>query len=149
TAATGRLKSRAVATNQRIGGTWFPHSRGGHVMRRLLVTLGILAILPFLSVHAGLGAPDEKEAKKDEKQAAKKAPAAKSRIAVSRLAGPVTESDDEDLFSFDSPRAVTLKDLVARLKKAAADPEVKAVVFLPEGGSIGLAQAEEVRQAMK
>src|SRR5262245_39288704 len=118
-------------------------------MRRLLVTLGILAILPFLPLHADPGAADEKEAKKDEKQPAKKAPAAKSRIAVFRLAGPVTESDEEDLFSFDSPRAVTLKDLVARLKKAAADPEVKAVVFLPEGGSIGLAQAEEVRQAMK
>src|SRR5262249_44331232 len=62
--------------------------------------------------------------------------------------GPVTESDADDTFSLGASHAITLKDLVARMKKAAADPEVKAVVILPEGGSIGLAQTEEVRQAM-
>src|SRR5262245_13115485 len=97
-------------------------------MRRLLCTLGILAILPFLPAWA--------EQKKEEKTETKKA-AGKARVAVFRLAGAVTESDADDPFSFGSPRSVTLKDLVARMKKAAADPEVKAVVMLPEGGSMG------------
>ena len=35
------------------------------------------------------------------------------------------------------------------MKKAADDPDIKAVVILPEGGTIGLAQTEEVRQAMQ
>jgi protease-4 len=118
-------------------------------MRRLLFTLGILAILSFLSARADSPPADKKEEKKDEKRETKKATAGKPRIAVFRLAGPVTESEIEDPFSFGGPPSVSLKDLVARMKKAAADPEVKAVVLLPEGGSIGLAQTEEVRQAMQ
>src|SRR6202040_653478 len=70
-------------------------------------------------------------------------------IAVFRLAGPVTETAVDDPFSFGSSPGVSLKDLVARLKKAADDSEVKAVVLLSEGGSMGFAQTEEVRQAMK
>jgi protease-4 len=111
-------------------------------MRRLLFTLAVLAVLPILPARAEPPAAASNGEKKEAKDAAK------ARLAVFRLAGPVTESPDEASFSFGSP-AVTLKDLVSRLKKAAADPEVKAVVLLPEGGSLGLAQTEEVRQALK
>jgi protease-4 len=81
--------------------------------------------------------------------AATAADAPKPVVAVFRLAGPVTESPADEAFSLSLAPATTLRDLVARLRKAAADPAVKAVVLLPEGGSLGLAQTEEVRQAMK
>lgn len=112
-------------------------------MRRLLLALGMLAVLPLL----GAADPPATE-KKVEKKETKKATTDKPRIAVFRLAGPVGEQSEEELLSF-STSGVTLKDLVARMKKAAEDESVKAVVVLIEGGSIGLAQTEEVRQAMK
>ena len=84
-----------------------------------------------------------KAAKEDAKEAA-----AKPKIAVFRLAGDVTESPADETFSFGGPASVSLKDLVARMKKAGEDPEVKAVVILHEGGTVGTAQIEELRQAM-
>ena len=50
---------------------------------------------------------------------------------------------------FGGEKGVSLKDLVAHIRKAADDPNVKAVVFTAEGGSLGLAQVEEVRQAIQ
>jgi protease-4 len=97
-------------------------------MRRLLFALVAFAFLPL---------------------AATAAEAAKPVVAVFRLAGAITESPADDAFSFSMAQSTALKDLVARLTKAAADPAVKAVVLLPEGGALGLAQTEEVRQAMK
>src|SRR5437773_9158118 len=49
---------------------------------------------------------------------------------------------------FGAP-GVSLKDLVLRMHKAADDSSVKAVVVMVEGGSLGLAQTEEVRQAIQ
>jgi protease-4 len=48
---------------------------------------------------------------------------------------------------FSAP-GIPLKDLVMRLSKAAADPQVKAVVILPESDWLGSAQVEELRAAM-
>jgi len=70
-------------------------------------------------------------------------------VAVFRLDGPVTEVPTDDFLQMLSAPGTSLKELVARLSKAAADPEVKAVVILP--GSywmIGSAQAEELRTAL-
>ena len=93
---------------------------------------------------------DEKPKEKPAK-AAKEAPkgdAAKPKIAVFRLAGDVTEAPADETFSFGVSASVSLKDLVARMKKAGEDPEVKALVILHEGGTVGRAQVEELRQAM-
>src|SRR5947208_15670945 len=108
---------------------------------RLLLAPAILALLPLTGACAEADAPG----KKKEQTPAGGTP----RVAVFRLAGPVTESPADDTFSLGGASAVPLKDLVARMKKAADDPAVKAVVLLPEGGSLGLAQTEEVRQAMR
>jgi protease IV len=126
-------------------GILFPQSKGGRLMRRLLFALGVIVFVPLWGVAADPAAPDKQEEKKEEK----KAVAGKAHVAVFRLAGPITESPADDTFSFGASKGVALKDLVARLKKAAADPAIKAVVLLPDGGSIGMAQVEEVRQAMK
>jgi protease-4 len=97
-------------------------------MRRLLFALVAIAFLPLAAAAADAGKPV---------------------IAVFRLAGAITESPADETFSLSMAPSTSLKDLVARLKKAARDPAVKAVVILPDGGSLGLAQTEEVRQAMK
>ena len=114
-------------------------------MRRLLLTLGILAFLPLAGFAADKTAADKKVDKKE----VKKNKNAKPRIAVFRLTSPVTELPDDETFSLTPSASLTLKELVRRMKKAADDAEVKAVVILPEGGSLGLAQTEEVRQAMQ
>ena len=114
-------------------------------MRRLLLALGILTFLPLLGFSADAVAADKKNDKQDEKKAKNEKP----RLAVFRLNSPVTELPADETFSFSPSSGITLKDLVRRMKKAADDPDIKAVVILPEGGTIGLAQTEEVRQAMQ
>jgi protease-4 len=114
-------------------------------MRRLLFALGILAFLPLAGFSADPPATDKNDDKKEEK----KTKTDKSRVAVFRLSSAVTELPADEMFSFNADKGVTLKEFVARLKKATDDPVIKAVVLLPDGGNIGLAQAEEVRQAMQ
>src|SRR5215471_10712441 len=71
-------------------------------------------------------------------------------IAVFELTGPVTETPPDEMAAlFGGSEGISLKDLVEHMRKAADDPAVKAVVVMIDGGSIGLAQIEEVRQAMK
>ncbi|MGP0068152.1 MAG: signal peptide peptidase SppA [Isosphaeraceae bacterium] len=78
---------------------------------------------------------------------AKPAPA-KPKIAVFRLAGDVTELPPDQTFSFGAIGGTSLRELLERLQKAAADSSVKAVVLLHEGGTVGAAQAEELLGAM-
>jgi protease-4 len=105
----------------------------------------VLGLLTFLSSWGTRTAWGE-DSKKGE--AAKKAATGKPVIPVFRLAGPVTESPSDDTLSFGGVSSISLKDLVARLKKAVDDSAVKAVVLLDEGGTIGSAQKEELRQIM-
>jgi protease-4 len=78
----------------------------------------------------------------------KKADSTKATIPVFRLTGAITEAPADETVFFASNKAVSLKDLVARMEQAAKDESVKAVVILEEGGSVGAAQKEELRQAM-
>jgi protease-4 len=107
-------------------------------MRRAFLAFVTAVLVPILS------GPAVQAADKDEK----KADSGKATIAVFRLTASVTEEPPEDTFFFASQTAVSLKDLILRMKKAAEDDEVKAVVILHEAGSIGLAQKEELRQSM-
>src|SRR5438105_3170948 len=106
-------------------------------MRRSFLALTV--IVPLLGAQAAPAAP----ATGDKKTGSK------PTLAVFRLAASVAEAPTEDLSLFGGPRPTTLKDLVARLRQAAKDDAVKAVVILAEGGSAGPAQVEELRQAMK
>src|SRR5262249_5348363 len=63
-------------------------------------------------------------------------------------ASGISESPADDTFSFGGPVPVSLKDLVARLRKAAKDPAVKAIALIADGGAAGAAQTEELRQAL-
>src|SRR5688572_33358949 len=75
--------------------------------------------------------------------------AGKARVAVFTLKQSLNESPPEEgLPIFEQP-GTTLRQFTSRLKKAAEDPNVKAVVLLDEGGMFGFAQVEEMRQALK
>ncbi|HLJ94651.1 MAG TPA: signal peptide peptidase SppA [Gemmataceae bacterium] len=106
-------------------------------MRRLYLAVWSAVLVPILCGAAARAADDEK-----------KADASAPTIAVFRLTGAVTEEPAEETFSFGSTKAVSLKDLVTRMKQAAEDEAVKAVVLLHEEGAIGSAQREEIRQVM-
>jgi protease-4 len=106
-------------------------------MRRSYLAFWSALLVPILGI-ASTQAADKEEKKAD----------SKATIAVFRLTGSVTEEPAEDALLFAATKSVSLKDLVARLKQAAEDDSVKAVVFVHEGGSVGSAQKEELRQAM-
>jgi protease-4 len=74
--------------------------------------------------------------------------ATKPTVVVVRLDGPVTEAPAGEELLAGLEQKTSLKDLTERLDKAAADANVKGVVFLLEGAGIGTAQREELRQAM-
>jgi protease-4 len=80
--------------------------------------------------------------------AASSSEAAKSVVAVFRLSGALTETPTDDGFPFAMEQTVSLKTLVQRMKKAAEDKDVKAVVLTVSDFSVGMAQVEELRQAI-
>lgn len=74
---------------------------------------------------------------------------AESIVAVYDLQGPLTESgmSEPSLLSMDleANRPLTLFDVSRSLEKAAADPEVTAVVLDVDNAGLGLAQLQEIR----
>jgi protease-4 len=74
--------------------------------------------------------------------------ATKPTVAVFKLESAIEETPGEDLALFGKP-PVSLHELITRLRTAAKDENVKAVVILSEGGAFGQAQIEELRQAME
>ena len=71
-------------------------------------------------------------------------------IPVFKLSGSISEAGGgDDAFNFGGETPTTLRDLVAKLKQAAGDPAVKAVVLFADDAGFGNAQIEELRQAME
>jgi protease-4 len=85
-------------------------------------------------------------ADKHEKQEQKGSEAA--TIAVFRLHGKLKESPTDEMLDLFSGDSTSFRDLVTRMKKAADDPDVKAVVLRLEEAMLGKAQTEELRQAL-
>src|SRR5688500_16359963 len=107
-------------------------------MKRRLISLGVLILAPLFALAPAPLARGESKA------------GATAVIPVFRLDGPITESPPDEMAAiFGGEKGISLKDLVSHLRKAGKDPNVKAVVILPEGGGPGLAQAEELRQAIQ
>src|SRR4051794_19994520 len=107
------------------------------MFRRTRLLLALAAgLLPFAPAAF---AADKKD--KDKK-------AEQPTVAVFRLTGAVTEQPKADDFSFGDVGGESLKELVERMDKASHDANVKAVVLLADGATIGTAQREELRQAM-
>ena len=74
--------------------------------------------------------------------------AAPGVVAVFGLSGPITEAPVAEDFPFGGATGESLKSLVERMNKAAADDEVKGVVILLGGASPGPAQIEELRRVI-
>ncbi|HLN31534.1 MAG TPA: signal peptide peptidase SppA [Gemmataceae bacterium] len=110
------------------------------MMRRSLILLSMSTLLLLQGLQPMFAADEKTEKKKTEH--------GKAVVAVFRLSGSVTEAPADDTFSFGATKSVSLKDLVTRIKKAGDDATVKALVLIHDGGSIGSAQTEEVREAM-
>ena len=71
-------------------------------------------------------------------------------IACFHLQGPVVEKPVDPMgLMFGSPKMVSLKDLLERFKKARDDDKVRAVVLTFEDVSMGIAQMQELRQAIE
>src|SRR5580698_9138312 len=86
----------------------------------VLLRCAVLTLLLFgTAVH---GKTDEPPVK----------PKPRNIIAVFRLDGALTEVPADQSFALFGAPADSLKDMVARLTKAADDPAVKAVVLLPD-----------------
>jgi protease IV len=107
------------------------------------VGLALLAVGLTLTQVQGKDTDEKKDDKKAEK--AEKS-ASKASVAVFRLRGDVVETPRETGILFGAEHNVSLKDLVARLNKAADDDAIKAVVLSLEGAHLSTAQTEEVRQ---
>ncbi len=69
----------------------------------------------------------------------------RSIVVVFRLDGPLTEEPADETLQLFSLPGTSLKELVERMARAASDPDVKAVVVLPESTPLGPAQVEELR----
>lgn len=84
------------------------------------------------------------------KTSAQDTPTKPQVVPVFTLKGPVTEKPvgDDALFAFSSSTGESLKDLVARIRKAAKDDSVKGVVVFYIDSAMGWAQLEEVRGAL-
>src|ERR1051326_5499102 len=101
-------------------------------------TLRSILLAIVLAANPCLGTPVE--------QTSEEKP--KNLVAVFRIDGPLTEVPSDDAFQMFSAPGMSLKDLVGRLRKAATDPAIKAVVVLPESERLDFAQVEELRAAM-
>ena len=97
---------------------------------------GVLALV--LTGTAAQATADEPPAK----------PPVRNIVPVFRLDGPVTEVPADQSFAMFGAPPTSLKEVVARLTKAANDSAVKAVVLLPDSAALGLGQVEELRAAV-
>jgi protease-4 len=119
----------------------FPPTGAGFNNLKCPTASAVLWSTVLTLVLAGTAAPatpDEPPAKEKER----------SIVAVFRLDGPLTEVPADESFAMFGAPGTSLKELVARLGKAAGDSAVKAVVLLPDGTAPGLGQVEELRAAM-
>src|SRR5262245_38337992 len=120
---------------------FFRYPKGDSMVRRIILA-ALVATISTGSLSVAR-ADDTGSASKKESKASKP-----GVVAVFRFSNGVSESPADDTFSFTGQGPVPLKDLVARMRKAAKDPAVKAVALLADGGAAGSAQNEELRQAL-
>jgi protease IV len=111
-----------------------------------MIWLNILMSAALLLVR-GAAAQDALAADKNS-ESAKSSDTAKPVIAVFRLSGSLSETPTDSGFPFSTEQSLALKDLIKRLKQAGDDANVKAVAITISDLSLGLAQIEELRQAI-
>lgn len=116
------------------------------LVRRLALALGLAVFVP--TCLAPRASAQEQPAPAAAAAGAQAQQQAKPVVAVFQLSGPLTESPAGEAIPLFSVPGTSLREFVERMDKAAKDPNVKAVVVMADGGSAGVAQIEELRQAM-
>lgn len=101
-----------------------------------------------LAVLVLLGGLASSLVRADDKKPEPKNTDSKAVVAVFRLKGAVTEAPGEASILSATEHTVSLKDLVARLKKAGDDDAVKAVVLAVDNAGLSTPQIEELRQVI-
>ena len=124
------------ATNNQFSLSLARVEKSGFPAASAVLSSAVLALM--LAGTPAQAAPAEQPAKEKER----------TIVAVFPLDGPLTEAPAATAFPMFGPPGTSLKELVARLGKAADDSAVKAVVILPASMSLGSAQVEELRAAM-
>ena len=104
-------------------------------------TIRPLAALLCLAVAAGGSAQDDK------KDADKKEDG-KAKIAVFTISGAVTEAPAADDPFFGQVGSESLYSLLKRLREAGKDDGIDAILLMTDGGSLGTAQTQEMRDAI-
>src|SRR5439155_17988975 len=108
-------------------------------MRSLKSTrIALSILLAFAFVRQSIAAPPAQSSKAE----------AKSIVAVFQLKGEISETPPDEMAALFGAPGESLKDLLGRMREAADDPSVKAIVITAEGEAIGLAQSEEFRQTV-
>lgn len=76
---------------------------------------------------------------------------ASGSVLVYKLSGSVPESPQLEipLPFFESRSPLTVRDHWETLRKAAADPRIRAIVFMPQGAEAGWAKLEEIRSDLE
>ena len=103
----------------------------GRLISRGLLFLCLLSLTTGATALAGQGASD-----------------APVKVPYFKLGGPIGETPKDLGMSFGGDKSVSLKELLGRLKKIREDANVPAVVISLEQPQLGLAQIQELRQAM-
>lgn len=109
--------------------------------RRWWVTALVIATLCGPLSPAALAA--EKAAKEKKTKTA-----AKPVVAVFSLDRPITEKPRAEDFPFGAQHAISLNTVITRMRQARDDKRVRAVVLLCRQPSLGLAQIEELAEAI-
>jgi protease-4 len=109
-------------------------------MQWLCVVLGLTMALP---------GPARLWAGQSQTQGGAPASETPSVVAHFHLSGALSESPVADPFGLMSAQMTSLKELVGRLDKAAADSRLRAVVLTFDRMSLGFGQLEEIRQAIQ
>ena len=108
-------------------------------MLRKLMRVSLVLTVCLVAMPLARGQGEKNESKKD----------AKPVVAVFTFDGPILEKPrGEELPLFAAIKRPALKDIVERMNKAKDDKDVKAVVLLLDEVDLGLAQIEELREAM-
>jgi protease-4 len=105
--------------------------------RRLALLLLMSLLLP-----AGLRAAEEDDSSKSKKSKP-------AEIAVFTLKGAIAEKPMADDFPFATQQGESLLKLVGRIDEAAEDENIQGAVLLLDNPSLGIAQVQELRAAMK
>lgn len=106
-------------------------------LTRIFVTIGIISVIPplviyFFSAHVQENRLNGKD----------------SVVLTINLASPITEAPSQSNFSLFNKRGISLLELISTLKLAKKDPRVKGIVINGKANNMGLAQMQEMRDAI-